>query len=163
MYNIPGRSVVNMLPETTIALSKISNIRAVKEASGNLEQMAAIIEGTDDGFALYSGDDGLTLPVLAIGGKGIISVSAHVVGNEMQKMIAAFLEGRLNEAAAMHRHLLPLFRSLFTSPNPVPVKYALRKIGVIRGVRLPLVGFEGQNQIVDNAWESFKKNQNIYV
>ena len=90
LYNIPGRSVINMFPETTIALSKVKNIRAMKEASGNLEQMAEIIEGTDEGFSVYSGDDGLTLPLLAIGGKGIISVASHVVGNEMQKMIAAF-------------------------------------------------------------------------
>lgn len=164
LYNIPGRSVVNMLPETTIALSQVSNIRAMKEASGDLEQMAAIIEGTDDGFALYSGDDGLTLPVLAIGGNGIISVAAHVVGNEMQKMVGAFLAGRTKDAAAMHRNLLPLFRALFSSPNPVPVKYALRKIGVdTGGVRLPLVGFEERNEIVDNAWETFMKKQNIYV
>ena len=80
LYNIPGRSAVNMLPETLIALSKIKNIRAVKEASGSLEQMAEIISGTDDGFSVYSGDDALTLPTLAIGGKGIVSVASHVVG-----------------------------------------------------------------------------------
>ena len=164
LYNIPSRSVINMLPETTIALSKVSNIRAMKEASGNLEQMAAIIEGTDDNFAVYSGDDGLTLPLLSIGGAGIVSVSAHVVGNEMQKMMAAFFEGRLQEAAAMHRNLLPLFRALFASPNPVPVKYALEKIGVeTGGVRLPLVGFDGPNETFDNAWETFKKQQHLYV
>lgn len=164
LYNIPGRSVINMLPETTIALSKIKNIRAVKEASGNLEQMAAIIEGTDDGFGVYSGDDSLTLPLLAIGGKGIVSVSSHVVGNEMQKMIAAFLEGRTAEAASMHRALLPLFRELFSAPNPVPVKYALGKIGVdVGGVRLPLVGFEELNESLDNALAKFKSYERIFA
>lgn len=164
LYNIPGRSVINMLPETTIALSKIKNIRAMKEASGNLEQMAAIIEGTDDGFGVYSGDDSLTLPLLSIGGSGIISVSSHVVGNEMQKMIAAFSEGRTAEAASMHRALLPLFGELFSAPNPVPVKYALGKIGVdVGGVRLPLVGFEASNEKLDNALAKFKSYERIFA
>ena len=113
LYNIPGRSAVNMLPETLIALSKIKNIRAVKEASGSLEQMAEIISGTDDGFSVYSGDDALTLPTLAIGGKGIVSVASHVAGNEMQQMIAAFKDGQTEQAGAMHRALLPLFRAIF--------------------------------------------------
>ena len=146
LYNIPGRSAVNMLPETLIALSKVKNIRAVKEASGSLEQMATIIAGTDDGFSVYSGDDALTLPVLAIGGKGVVSVASHVVGNEMQQMITAFKEGQTDKAAAMHRALLPLFKAIFSAPNPVMVKYALRKIGVdTGGVRLPLIGFEGND------------------
>lgn len=164
MYNIPGRSVINMVPETTIALSKIKNIRAIKEASGDLEQMADIIAGTDDGFAVYSGDDGLTLPLLAIGGNGVVSVASHVVGNEMQKMISLFKEGRTKEAAAMHRAFLPLFRALFASPNPVPVKYALRKVNVdVGGVRLPLIGFDEQNLAFDNVWENFKKNDYSFV
>jgi len=164
LYNIPGRSVVNLSAETTIALSKIPNVRAVKEASGNLEQMAAIISQTDDGFSVYSGDDGLTLPILAIGGNGIISVSAHVVGNEMQKMVNTFFEGRTKEAAAMHRNLLPLFRALFALPNPVLVKYALKKLGVqTGGVRLPLVGVDEPNETFDLVWENFKKNQDIYA
>lgn len=163
MYNIPGRSVINMLPETTIALSKVKNIRGMKEASGNLEQMAEIITGTDASFSVYSGDDGLTLPLLAIGGKGVISVAAHIVGNEMQCMIAAFKEGRTEEAATMHRTFLPLFRALFASPNPVPVKYGLKNIGVdTGGVRLPLVGYDEQNEAFDKVWESFKQNEHIF-
>ncbi|AXH98751.1 4-hydroxy-tetrahydrodipicolinate synthase [Sporosarcina sp. PTS2304] len=140
LYNIPGRSIVNLLPETVIQLSKIPNIKAVKEASGNLEQMAEIIDGAADDFQLYSGDDGLTLPVLSIGGRGIISVSSHVVGNEMQQMIQAFQNGQTKKAAQIHRALLPVFNALFSSPNPVPVKYALEKLGISTGgVRLPLV------------------------
>lgn len=162
LYNIPGRSVINMEAETTIALSKIKNIRAVKEASGDLEQMAAILEGTDDEFKVYSGDDGLTLPLLSIGGHGIISVSAHVAGNEMQQMIRAFQNGKTAEAAKMHRVLLPLFKVLFTSPNPVPVKYALEKMGVPSGnVRLPLVELD-DTTVIDNALETFKKNSHIF-
>lgn len=164
LYNIPGRSIINMLPETTIALSKVKNIQAIKEASGNLEQMAAIIEGTDDGFAVYSGDDSLTLPLLAIGGNGVISVAAHVVGNEMQKMIAAFTKGRTKEAASMHRALVPLFSALFSAPNPVPVKYALEKSGVnVGGVRLPLVGFDGTNEHIDAALAKFKSCEQTFI
>ncbi len=163
LYNIPGRSVVNMLPETTIALSKIDNIVAMKEASGDLEQMAAIIEGTADDFKLYSGDDGLTLPLLAIGGDGIISVSSHIVGNEMQKMIAAFEEGRVKEAAKMHRTLLPFFDAMFSSPNPVPLKYALKEIGVdTGGVRLPLVPLE-DTKIVDDAMENLRQAKQLFT
>lgn len=163
LYNIPGRSVVNMLPETTIALSKIANIQAIKEASGDLEQMAAIIEGTDDDFKVYSGDDGLALPLLAIGGDGVVSVSSHVVGNEMQKMISAYNEGRGKEAAAMHRKLLPVFTALFSSPNPVPVKYALSKIGIETGkVRLPLVSLD-DTTVVDEALKDFDQATKLFV
>jgi len=163
LYNIPGRSAVNMLPETLIALSKIKNIRAVKEASGSLEQMVDIISGTDAGFSVYSGDDSLALPTLAIGGKGIVSVASHVVGNEMQQMIAAFKDGRTEQAGAMHRALLPVFRAIFTAPNPVMVKYALEKMGVeTGGVRLPLIGLEGKDEPFDNVWENYRKNLHIF-
>lgn len=164
LYNIPGRTAINMTAETTIALAKIKNIRAMKEASGNLEQMAYIIDGTEDSFAVYSGDDGLTLPLLAIGGNGVVSVAAHVVGREMQQMISAFKSGRLKEAASMHHALLPLFDALFVSPNPVPLKYALQKIGVnCGGVRLPLVGYGDQNAVFDEAWEMFKSKASLFV
>ncbi len=164
LYNIPGRSVINMLPETVIALSKVKNIRAMKEASGDLEQIADIIDGTDEGFAVYSGDDGMTLPILAIGGNGIVSVASHVVGNEMQKMIRSFKEGKLAEAAAMHRTLLPLFRALFSAPSPVPLKYALRKNGLdVGGVRLPLVGIDEENELFDQALARFINQQHIFT
>ncbi|KXH80034.1 4-hydroxy-tetrahydrodipicolinate synthase [Sporosarcina sp. HYO08] len=159
LYNIPGRSAVNMLPETIIALSKIKNIRAVKEASGDLDQMSEIISGTDDQFLVYSGDDALTLPILSIGGNGVVSVASHVAGPEMQKMISLFKKGQFKEAAKIHRALVPLIHALFATPNPVPVKYALNKIGVeTGGVRLPLAGFEGNNDAFDAVWESFKEN-----
>lgn len=140
LYNIPGRSAVNMSVETIVRLSKINNITAIKEASGNLDSMADIIEQTSSDFALYSGDDGLTLPVLAIGGAGIVSVASHIIGNEMQEMINSFKNGDTQKAASLHRKLLPIMKALFAAPNPTPVKAALNLSGVnVGGVRLPMV------------------------
>lgn len=164
LYNIPGRSVVNLLPETVVALSKVKNIRAVKEASGDLEQIATIITETDQNFSVYSGDDAFTLPILAIGGNGIVSVAAHIVGNDMQKMIAAFLAGRNAEAAAMHRALLPLFRGLFATSNPVPLKYALKKMNIGTGaVRLPLLSYGDCNAEFDQIWKEYEKNHALFA
>jgi 4-hydroxy-tetrahydrodipicolinate synthase len=140
LYNIPGRSSVNVSPETIIRLSKIENIVAVKEASGDLDSITEIISHTSDDFLLYSGDDGLTLPVLSIGGTGIVSVASHVIGNEMQEMVSAFLGGNLIHAAQRHQRLLPIMKGLFTSPNPTPVKTALQMSGLdVGSVRLPLI------------------------
>lgn len=140
IYNIPGRSAVNIAPETIIELSKVDNIVAVKEASGDLEAMAKIIAETNDDFDLYSGDDAFTLPVLAIGGVGVVSVSSHVIGNEMQEMVRLFLDGNYKEAALRHQHLLPLMRGIFLAPSPAPVKTALQLTGFdVGSVRLPLV------------------------
>jgi 4-hydroxy-tetrahydrodipicolinate synthase len=140
LYNIPGRSVVNISVETTIRLAQIENIVAVKEASGNLDAMAEIISHAPSDFTLYSGDDGLALPVLAIGGAGVVSVASHVIGNEMQEMINHFKNGQVQEAASAHRRLLPLMKALFTAPNPAPVKAALNINGVsVGGLRLPLL------------------------
>lgn len=148
VYNIPGRSAVNILPETIIRLSKINNIVAVKEASGDLNAMTKIIAETDEDFALYSGDDGLTIPVLAIGGVGVISVAAHVIGNEMQEMITAFLSDEKQKAAKLHQKLLPIMQGLFTAPNPVPVKTALQLTGLdVGSVRLPLVPLTEQERV----------------
>ncbi|BCB03410.1 4-hydroxy-tetrahydrodipicolinate synthase [Bacillus sp. KH172YL63] len=140
LYNIPGRSSVNMLPETIIRLSEIENITAVKEASGDLDSMTEIISRTSDDFLLYSGDDGLTLPILSVGGTGVVSVASHVIGNHMQEMISLFVEGNPVEAAVMHQKLLPVMKGLFTSPNPTPVKTALQINGLdVGSVRLPLI------------------------
>lgn len=124
VYNIPGRSSVNILPETIIRLSEISNIAAVKEASGDLNAMAKIIANTDESFMVYSGDDGLTLPCMAIGGTGIVSVASHVIGNEMQEMVTAYLNGENEKAAKIHQKILPIMEGLFLAPSPVPVKTA---------------------------------------
>lgn len=147
LYNIPGRSVVNLSPETTIRLSAIKNIVAIKEASGDLDAAAAIIENTPADFAVYSGDDGLTLPMLSIGGKGIVSVAAHIIGNDMQEMITLFKGGNVQEAAALHRKLLPVMHALFAAPNPVPVKTALNLSGIeVGGVRLPMIPLNEQEE-----------------
>lgn len=140
LYNIPGRSVVNMSVELVQELSKISNIVAMKEASGNLDQITSIISGTNKEFLVYSGDDSLTLPVLAVGGNGVVSVASHVVGNEIKQMVRAFCSGNTKEAALLHQNLLPLVKALFKAPNPSPVKAALEIKGVkVGSVRLPLV------------------------
>ena len=140
LYNVPGRSIVNISVETVVRLSAIKNIVAIKEASGNLDAMAEIIENTPSNFSLYSGDDGLTIPVLAIGGVGIISVASHIIGNEMQSMINKFENGQNAQVAKEHRRLLPIMKSLFATPNPTSVKAALNLYGIpVGGVRLPLV------------------------
>lgn len=147
VYNIPGRSAVNILPETVIRLSKIENIAAVKEASGDLNAMTNIIANTAEDFLLYSGDDSMTIPVLSIGGAGVVSVAAHVIGNEMQEMVKAFLEGDNKQAAKLHQQLLPIMQGLFAAPSPAPVKTALQIKGLdVGSVRLPLVGLNEQER-----------------
>ncbi|WLD95207.1 4-hydroxy-tetrahydrodipicolinate synthase [Alkalihalobacillus sp. AL-G] len=148
LYNIPGRSVINMTIDTIIRLSEVSNIVCVKEASGDLDQMTEIVTKTSDDFHLYSGDDGLTLPVLSIGGDGIVSVASHVIGNEMQAMVSDFKEGRIKDAAEKHGRLLPVMRELFAAPSPTPVKTALQIRGIdVGGVRLPLVPLNEQERV----------------
>jgi 4-hydroxy-tetrahydrodipicolinate synthase len=148
VYNIPGRAVVNISVETIVRLSEIPNVVAVKDASGNLDAMTEIIAKTRDDFMLYSGDDGLTLPVLAIGGSGVVSVASHIIGNEMKEMIEAFMRGDNREAAAMHQRLLPMMKALFAAPSPVPVKTALQLKGLdVGSVRLPLVPLTEQERL----------------
>ncbi|HHQ0217061.1 TPA: 4-hydroxy-tetrahydrodipicolinate synthase [Listeria innocua] len=145
IYNIPGRSVVNIEPETIIRLAKLPNIIGVKESSGNLDNISKIIAETSDDFLVYSGDDSLTLPILAVGGDGVISVASHVVGNEMQEMMQAFESGDVKKAASIHRSLLPLMNGLFSVPNPAPTKYLLNQQGISVGpVRLPLVDLNAE-------------------
>lgn len=140
IYNIPGRTAVHIETETLIQLARIKNIIAVKESSGSLEQMAEIISNTDDSFQLYTGDDSNSLPALAIGAKGVVSVVSQVIGPEMQAMISLFKEGKVTEAAEKYRALLPTMQAMFLAPNPTCVKYALNKIGLrVGSVRLPLV------------------------
>ncbi|MEZ0481677.1 4-hydroxy-tetrahydrodipicolinate synthase [Planococcus sp. SSTMD024] len=140
LYNIPGRSVVNLSVDTIVRLSLIDNITCVKEASGDLDAASEIIERTSSDFAVYSGDDSLTLPMLSVGGTGIVSVAAHIIGNEMQEMIKLFRMGDTAGAAALHRKLLPTMKALFAAPSPSPVKAALNLSGVpVGGVRLPML------------------------
>lgn len=149
LYNIPGRSTVNMSVELVQELSKIKNIVAMKEASGDLDQITKIISETSDDFFVYSGDDSLTLPVLAIGGNGVVSVAAHVVGNEINEMVSAFHAGNFKKAAKLHQMLLPKVKALFMAPNPSPVKEALKLKGLdVGGVRLPLVPLTENEKLV---------------
>ncbi len=140
LYNIPGRCGINMSPELIARLSKVPNIVAVKEAGGSIEQVSQIKQLVDDDFIIYSGDDSLTLPMMAVGGYGVISVAGHVIGKEIHAMVDAYVEGRVAEAADWHKKLYPMFKNLFITSNPVPVKYALSQIGFGNAkVRLPLV------------------------
>ncbi|MBI3910583.1 MAG: 4-hydroxy-tetrahydrodipicolinate synthase [Armatimonadetes bacterium] len=140
LYNVPTRTVRNMEAATTVRLAEVRHIVAVKEASGNLEQVARIVAGAPSTFRVYSGDDALTLPIMAVGGYGIISVASHVAGRQIRAMIEAFVAGRVAEAARLHGHLLPLFKACFVTTNPIPVKAAVSMLGIPAGpVRLPLI------------------------
>ncbi len=149
LYNVPSRTALNLDGETTISLSKIPNIIAVKEASGNTEQVAKIVNGTFDDFLVYSGDDVFTLPLLALGGVGVISVAAHIVGRDIKQLVKVFKEGNEKKARNIHLKLLPLFKALFMTTNPIMVKAALKLKGLdVGGLRLPLV--EASPQQVEN-------------
>ena len=140
LYNIPGRCGVNMTPALIASLAQIPNIVAVKEAGGSVEQVSKIRTLVPDDFVIYSGDDSLTLPMMSVGAYGVISVAAHVAGKEIRAMIDAYVAGNVVEAAQWHKKLYPIFKSLFITANPVPVKYALSQVGFGNGkVRLPLV------------------------
>jgi 4-hydroxy-tetrahydrodipicolinate synthase len=140
LYNIPGRTGVNITAQTIVRLSRIPNIVGVKEASGNLEQVAHIVEDTREDFLVWSGNDGDTLPILSVGGYGVICVVSHLVGSQMKGMIEAYMAGRVDEAARTHRNLLPLMSILMTAAsNPIPIKHALNVVGFpVGGLRLPL-------------------------
>jgi 4-hydroxy-tetrahydrodipicolinate synthase len=139
LYNIPGRTGVNLEPETTIALAKIPNIVCTKEASGNLDIVSQIRANTPAEFAIYAGDDTLTLPMLSIGSEGIVSIASHLVGNRLQEMVAAFDRGDVKMASTIHLELFPLFKGLFATTNPIPIKTALRLQGwQVGGFRAPL-------------------------
>ena len=140
LYNVPTRTITNLSAETTIKLSQIRNIIGIKEASGNLEQITKVINEAREGFLVWSGDDSATLPMLALGAYGVISVTSHLAGKQMSEMIYSFVKGDTKKAAELHARLLPLFTALFLVSNPSPVKYALNKIGFNVGKpRLPLV------------------------
>jgi len=145
VYNIMGRTGVNMTDETTIRLSQIDNIVGTKEASGDMNQIARIIQGASPDFKVWSGDDNQTFLIMSIGGYGVVSVVAHLVGNQIKHMMGLLLEGDVEGAAAEHRRLLPIFLGMFTESNPIPVKYAVDHLGLkVGGPRLPLVPPSGK-------------------
>lgn len=140
VYNVPGRTGSNIEAKTTLEMSKIAGIAAVKEASGNLSQIADIIRGRSGDFAVLSGDDELTLPVMALGGDGIISVISNASPKPLAQLCEKMRDGKLDEARAIHMRLLPWMRAAFAESNPLPVKAALAMMGKIENVlRLPLV------------------------
>lgn len=140
LYNIPGRTGVNMLPSTVARLAEIPNIIAIKEAAGSIDQVSELLRLLPDRFSVYSGDDSFTLPMLALGAKGVVSVASHVVGTRIRDMINAYTSGNTTLAAEIHMELFPVFKGLFITSNPVPVKTAMNLLGWQTGVpRLPLV------------------------
>lgn len=146
LYNVPGRTSVNMLPETVARLAELPDVVAIKEASGNLEQMAEIVRLAGEKITLISGDDNLTLPILSIGGKGVISVVANIVPQDTADMLTAWERGDHNKAREIYFRLLPLCRAMFYETNPVPVKTSLALMGKIRDdLRLPLVPMAPSN------------------
>jgi 4-hydroxy-tetrahydrodipicolinate synthase len=139
MYNIPSRSVINMSAALQLRLAQHPNIVGTKECA-DLEQVAQIVDGAPDDFRVWSGDDVATLPQLSVGAYGVISVAAHVCAPAMRRLVDSFLAGEVAHASALHRRLLPLFKALFMTANPIAVKAALGLLGLDVGVpRLPLV------------------------
>lgn len=145
LYNVPGRTGVNMLPQTVHELAAIDNIVAIKEASGSVDQVSRIVRSTR--IDVLSGDDSLTLPMMAVGAKGVVSVAGNVAPQDVSNMVDSFLAGDVEEARRIHLRLLPLFHTLFIESNPGPVKAALRLMGVGSGeLRLPLVPILGESE-----------------
>ena len=151
LYNVPGRTGSNMLPDTVIRLAQDARVIAVKEASGSLDQVSAIINGSD--LTVLSGDDSLTLPMLSVGAQGVISVAANVVPRLMAELVESFLDGRPDRAREIHHQILPLCKAMFCESNPIPVKAALAMMGkVANEVRLPLMTLsEAGRPVVEQA------------
>ncbi|HEX7365430.1 MAG TPA: 4-hydroxy-tetrahydrodipicolinate synthase [Dehalococcoidia bacterium] len=158
VYNVPSRTVTSLSAETCIKLSQIDNIVGVKEASGNLEQIAKIIQGARKGFLVYSGNDGDTFPILCLGGYGVISVISHLVGIQFKQMIDDYVQGKLEKAAAAHRNLLPFVNAMFVVANPMPIKYAINHVGFNVGkTRLPLTEPDEKSKaVIEQTLKSFK-------
>jgi len=140
IYNVPGRTGANMLPDTVIRLAnEVPNIRGIKEASGNYDQVSEIIRRAPEGFTVLSGDDDMTLAFMATGAHGVISVASNIAPKEVTQMVEAMQRGELEAARKLHHRLFPLFKACFVESNPIPAKAALEQLGVIGGtVRLPL-------------------------
>ena len=148
LYNIPGRTGVNMQPATIAKLAKeYKNIVAVKQSNSDLDLISDIKSLCPEDFIVYSGDDSLTIPMMSLGAQGVISVASHVAGNDLKRMVKAYKSRKNEEALKLHLKLYPLFRKLFMAPNPVPVKAALSHIGIIKEyVRKPLVVLDNEEK-----------------
>jgi 4-hydroxy-tetrahydrodipicolinate synthase len=140
LYNVPGRTSLNMTHDTIIRLSQIENICGVKEAGGDMGQVARVVQGARPGFRVWSGNDDETFAIVALGGYGVVSVASHLVGKQISQMIGYTLDGQTEKAASEHRRLLDMFKGLFVVSNPIPVKYTVRQRGYkVSKPRLPLV------------------------
>ena len=140
LYNVPGRTVADMQPETALRLAQVPGVIGIKEASGNIERAAWLIKQAPPGFSIYSGDDGTAVALMLLGGHGNVSVTANVAPRQMHELCMAAIQGDVKRAAALHLQLLPLHRQLFCEPSPAPTKWALQQLGRCRPtVRLPLV------------------------
>lgn len=158
MYNIPGRVIIKMTVETIVRLSRIDNIVGVKEASGDMGLVAHTLNNASKDFLIWSGNDNDTFHIMALGGYGVIGVTTHLVGGQIKQMIDNILNSKIAEAAAIHRHLLPLVDALFIEPSPAPIKYALNHLGFKVGrPRLPLV--ECSQKTAAQIRETLKKYQ----
>ena len=147
LYNIPSRTSVNLLPATVSRLSAVRNIVAIKEGSASLQQVSDIIQACGDRMTVLSGDDPLTLPMLAVGAKGVITVTANIAPKDMADMVASYVAGRFDDAKRLHYRLSPLFTALFLETNPIPVKTALAMMGRADGdLRLPLCPMSSDNR-----------------
>jgi len=153
LYNIPARSPRNMEASTTLRLARdVPNIIGVKEASANMKQIGEIIRDAPDGFDVWSGNDADILTIMALGGYGVVSVAAHLVGQQIADLMRAFLEGENARAAQIHHRLMPLVDALFFAPSPIPLKYALNRVGMpVGNARLPLVPIDERSQTVMDA------------
>ena len=139
LYNVPSRTITSLSWETTLRLSQVDNILGVKEASGDFDQIARIIDGAPEGFLVWSGNDNDTFGIMALGGYGVISVASHLVGLQIRGMMDLLLAGNTSQAAAEHLRLMPMFKGLFVLSNPIPLKYSLNHVGFPVGrPRLPL-------------------------
>lgn len=157
LYNIPSRTGSNLLPETVKRLSDIDNITAIKESSGVMDQVSALKKLLDDNFLIYSGDDSLTLPMLSLGGTGVVSVVAHLAGKRIKTMVELFKSGDIKPALDLHLELFDLFKGMFITTNPVPVKTALNILGWnLGGFRLPLTEiFPKERTFIENLLKQY--------
>ena len=159
LYNVPSRTVTNLEPSIVAKLAQIDNIIGIKEACGNMDQVSNLKMLVPDNFKIYSGDDSLTLPMLALGCHGVTSVASNVVGKEVQEMVTLFMEGKLNEAMELHYKLMPIFKAMFITTNPAPVKAAVTMTGLDAGpLRLPLLEADPkQRQLIYEELKMFRK------
>ena len=157
VYNVPSRTAVNLLPETVKRLSEIENIVAIKEAANDVEQATEIKRICPADFKIYSGNDSFTLPMLSLGGHGVVSVASHIVGNEILEMISEFFAGNAARASEINTRLLPVFKALFIASNPVPLKKAMNLLGFdVGNVRLPLVDMqEHEQKVLEKSLKEF--------